>query len=179
MPISTTLTDWNNTSSWLLLLLAILVVDVVVMIISRHTRRFGDVLNVWYDRFGIGAVISDVFIIAIGFAIGRWVYNTWFRDAGLAWFLGILVIVQMIHDILFYLGVILPMPRGLNAMMDVFKDYSNENSWKIIVGDAGLMLASAGVFMGLERLSAPWQIAVGLLTLYALPYALTTRSVKS
>lgn len=172
----TELTQWNSTSSWPLLILAILVVDVVVMIISRHTLRFGRVLNTWYDRFGLSAVISDVFIIAIGFAIARWVYTTWFSGAGLMWFLGILVVVQAIHDILFYLGVILPMPRGLNAMMDVFKDYSVENSWKVIVGDAGLMLASAGVFLGLEQLSTPLQIAVGLLTMYALPYALTTKS---
>lgn len=172
----TALTQWNSVNSWPLLLLAILVVDVVVMIISRHTQRFGRVLNIWYDRFGLMAVMSDVFIIAIGFAIARWVYTTWFSGTGLLWFLGILVTVQAIHDILFYLGVILPMPRGLNAMMDVFKEYSVENSWKIIVGDAGLMLASAGVFLGLERLSAPLQIAMGLLTAYALPYALTTRS---
>ena len=174
----TALTDWNSNSSWPLLLLSILVVDVVVMIISRHTRMFGDVLNIWYDRYGLSAVISDVFIIAIGFAIARWVYKTYFSGAGLAWFLGILVIVQMIHDILFYLGVILPIPRGLNAMMDTFKEYSIEGSWKIIFGDAGLMLGSAAVFIGLEKLSAPWQIAAGLLTVYALPYALTTRSVK-
>lgn len=174
----TALTDWKSTNTWPLLLLSILVVDVIVMIISRHTRRFGDVLNVWYDRYGLLAVISDVFIIAIGFAIARWVYTKWFAGAGLVWFLSILVIVQAIHDILFYLGVILPLPRGLNAMMDTFKDYSIENSWKIIVGDAGLMLASAGVFIGLEKLSVSWQIAVGLLTAYALPYALTTRSVK-
>jgi hypothetical protein len=162
---------------WPLLILSILVVDVVVMIISRHTGIFGNVLNVWYDRFGLSAVASDIFIIAIGFWLARWVYNTWFSGAGLGWFLGVLVVVQAIHDILFYLGVIIPMPRGLNAMMDVFKSYSVENGGAIIVGDAGLMLASAGVFLALERLPAFGQLGVGLLTLYALPYALTSRSV--
>ena len=165
-------------AEWPLLLVAILVVDVVVMIISRHTGRFGNALNVWYDRFGLSAVLSDVFVIAIGFWLARWIYNGWFAGAGLTWFLGILVVVQAIHDILFYLGVILPIPRGMNAMMDVFKDYSVENGGKIILGDAGLMLASAGVFLALERLSAPLQVAVGLLTVYALPYALTSRSVR-
>lgn len=174
--MNTTLTQRN--ADWPLLLIAILVVDVVVLIISRHTGVFGNVLNVWYDRFGISAVLADVFSIAIGFWLARWVYNTWFSAEGLAWFLGILVIVQAIHDVLFYVGVIRPFPRGLNAMMDVFKDYSVENSWKIIVGDSGLMLGSAGVFMALERLSGPWQVAVALLTVYALPYALTSRSVK-
>ena len=172
------LTALTRDGNWTLLLVAILVVDVVVMILSRHTGMFGNVLNTWYDRFGLSAVISDVFVIAIGFWLARWIYNTWFAGRGLAWFLGILVIVQAIHDILFYVGVIVPLPRGLNAMMDVFKAYSVENGWKIIVGDSGLMLASAGVFMAMERLSAPWQIAVGLLTVYALPYALTTRAVK-
>ena len=170
----TRLTEWM--SGWPLLLLAILVVDVVVMIVSRHTGFFGSVLNIWYDRFGLSAVASDVFVIAIGFWLARWVYNTWFRGAGLGWFLGILVVVQAIHDILFYLGVIVPLPRGTNAMMDVFKAYAKENGAKIIVGDAGLMLASTGVFMALERLPVFWQVGVGLLTLYALPYALTTRA---
>jgi hypothetical protein len=169
-------TALTRDGNWTMLLVAILVVDVVVIILSRHTGIFGNVLNTWYDRFGLNGVIADVLSIAIGFWLARWVYNTWFAGRGLAWFLGILVLVQMIHDILFYVGVILPMPRGLNAMMDVFKDYSVENGWKIIVGDAGLMLASASIFMAMERLSAPWQIGVGLLTVYALPYALTTRS---
>ena len=171
-------TALTRDGNWTLLLVAILVVDVVVIILSRHTGVFGNVLNTWYDRFGLNGVIADVLSIAIGFWLARWVYNTWFAGRGLAWFLGLLVAIQAIHDILFHVGVIVPMPRGLNAMMDVFKDYSVENGWKIIVGDSGLMLASAGVFMAMERLSAPWQVAVGLLTVYALPYALTTKSVK-
>lgn len=176
----TALMDFNASGgNWTLLLVAILVVDVVVMMISRHTGVFSRPLNVWYDRFGLSAVLSDVFIIAIGFWLARWIYNTWFAGRGLAWFLGILVIVQAFHDILFYVGVIVPFPRGANAMMDVFKDYAASAGGKIIVGDAGLMLASAAVFMGLEKLSGPWQVAVALLTVYALPYALTTKAVNT
>ena len=172
-------TALTRDGNWTLLLVAILIVDVVVMMFSRHTGLLGRPLNVWYDRFGLSAVISDVFIIAIGFWLARWIYTTWFAGRGLAWFLGILVIVQAIHDILFFVGVIRPFPRGLNAMMDVFKDYAASGGAKIIAGDAGLMLASAGVFMAMERLSAPWQVAVGLLTVYALPYALTTKAVNT
>jgi hypothetical protein len=171
-------TSLTQDGNWTLLLVAALVVDVVVIILSRHTGVFGNSLNVWYDRFGLSAVIADVLSIAIGIWLARWIYNTWFAGRGMAWFLGILLIVQVLHDILFYVGVILPMPRGLNAMMDVFKSYGAENGWKIIVGDAGLFAASIGVFMAMERLSAPWQVGVGLLTLYALPYALTTRAIK-
>ena len=165
------------TAEWPLLLIAVLLVDVVTMIVSRHTGIFGRVLNRWYDQFGLSAVVADVLSIAIGFWLARWVYNTWFSGRGLLWFLGILVVVQMIHDVLFYVGVIQPMPRGLNSMMDVFKAYSAENGAAILFGDAGLMLASAAVFLGLEAAGRPAQIGVGLLTAYALPYALTTRSV--
>lgn len=172
----TSLTAWNDTSSWPLLILAILVVDVIVLFITRYFPQImGRPLNTWYDRFGLLAVISDVFIIAIGFALARWVYSRWFSGQGLLTFLGILVAVQAVHDILFYLGVILPLPRGVNAMMDVFKDYAASGGAKIIAGDAGLMLGSAAVFLGLEQLSVPMQWFVGLLTVYTLPYILYTR----
>lgn len=164
-----------STASWPLLLLAITIVDVIVLFAVRYFPQImGGPLNAWYTKFGLLAVISDVTIIAIGFALARWVYNTWFAGRGLWWFLGILVIVQAIHDILFYVGVILPIPRGVNAMMDVFKDYSAAGA-KIIVGDSGLVLASAAVFLGLEKLPASAQWFVGLLTAYTLPYILTTR----
>lgn len=170
------LTAWNDTSSWPLLILAILVVDVVVLFITRYFPNImGRPLNTWYDRFGLLAVISDVAVIAIGFALARWVFNTWFSGYGLLTFLGILVAVQAVHDILFYLGVILPLPRGVNAMMDVFKEYAASGGAKIIAGDAGLMLGSAAVFLGLEQLSAPAQWLVGLVTVYTLPYILYTR----
>jgi hypothetical protein len=164
-----------STASWPLLLLAITIVDVIVLFVVRYFPQImGGPLNAWYTKFGLLAVISDVTIIAIGFALARWVYNTWFAGRGLWWFLGILVIVQAIHDILFYVGVILPIPRGVNAMMDIFRDYSAAGA-KIIVGDSGLVLASAAVFLGLEKLPAEAQWFIGLLTAYTLPYILTTR----
>jgi hypothetical protein len=165
------------TEKWPLLLLAILVVDVVVLFLTRYRPDWlGMPLNKWYTKFGAMAVLSDVTIIAIGFALARWVYNTWFAGRGLTWFLGILVVVQAIHDILFYVGLIRPFPRGVNAMMDVFKEYATSGGAKIIAGDAGLMLGSAAVFMGLEKLPMAGQWFVALLTLYALPYILYTRA---
>ncbi len=168
-------TTLTSDLSWPLLLVAILIVDVLVLFLVRYAPQLmGMPLNQWYSRFGLLAVLSDVTIIAIGFAIAYWVYKTWFADYGLAWFLLILVLVQALHDILFYVGVIVPIPRGVNAMMDVFKDYSAGGA-KIIVGDAGLMLASAAVYMGLERLPSEGKWFATLMALYTLPYILTTR----
>jgi hypothetical protein len=162
--------------SWPLLLVAILTLDTIVLFLTRYFPQFlGRPLNKWYTEFGLLAVISDVTIIAIGFALARWVYNTWFRGQGLWVFLGLLVAIQALHDILFYLGVILPIPRGVNQMMDVFKEYAASGGGRIILGDSVLMLGSAAIFLGLERLPPAGQWFVGLLTTYTLPYILLTR----
>lgn len=174
MGIQTALT--SSAGSWPLLLVSILALDTIVLFLTRYFPGWlGLPLNTWYTKFGLLAVISDVTIIAIGFALARWVYNTWFSGQGLWVFLGLLVAIQAVHDILFYLGVILPLPHGVNAMMDVFKEYAASAGGKIIAGDAVLMLGSAAIFLGLERLPASGQWFAGLLTAYALPYILYTR----
>lgn len=160
-----------------MLILAILIVDVLVLFLVRYFPRvMGTPLNTWYTKFGLLAVISDVTIIAIGFWLARWIFRNWFGGrGGLLMFLGVLVSVQAVHDMLFYWGVIRPIPRGVNAMMDVFKDYADSAGAKIVVGDAGLMLASAAVFLGLTKLPVEAQWFAGLMAAYTLPYILTTR----
>jgi hypothetical protein len=172
--------NYKDVGDWTYILLGILFVDVAVLFIARYYPDFlGKNLNIWYEQFGLNAVISDVFIIAIGFAITRHIYTYFFPGAFNIWiFLSLLVAVQAIHDILFYLLVILPIPRGHNRMIDVFKDYASGGPI-IIAGDAGLMLGSAIAAMVLKG-QEPYTVAfVGLLTVYALPYILETRNKYS
>ena len=171
----------SDISDWWVILLGILFVDTVIILATRYFPQiFGQNLNIWYDKFGISAVLADVLIIALGFAIARYVYTFFFRDI-IGWsplyFLVILVLVQMIHDILFYLLVIVPLPRGENEMMDVFKDYAKGGA-KIIAGDAGLMIGSALSAMVLKSLPPNVAVEFGLLVLYTLPYALYTNVRK-
>jgi len=85
------------------------------------------------------------------------------------------VAIQLIHDMLFYLLVILPIPRGHNTIIDLFKDYASENGWGILVVDS-LMIGST-VLLGdyLSRLSVPVVQLTGLSGLYALTYILYTK----
>jgi len=157
-------------------------VDVVIILAARYYPNFfGSNLNIWYDRFGLSAVLADVLIIALGFAIARYVYTFFFKSS-IGWsplyFTILLVLVQVIHDIFFYLFVIVPIPRGVNEMMDVLKDYSKAGA-KIIVGDAGLMIGSAFVAMVLKSLPSNVSAELGLLTVYTLPYALYTNFKKT
>ena len=173
------ITDYTNIGDWPYILLAILIVDLVVLFLTRYfPDLLGKNLNVWYEKFGLGAVISDVFIIAIGFALARHAYKYFYPVAyegfHLWAFLGILVAVQAIHDILFYLCVIRPIPKGHNRMMDVFKDYAASGGGKIIVADAAMMLASAFIAMALKETRVDLTVFVGLLSVYTLPYILET-----
>lgn len=173
------ISDFKETSDWWYILFAILFIDLVVILLGRHFPGiFGKQLNIWYDKFGLNAVIADVLIIAIGFLIARYAYTFFFASA-IGWsplyFTSLLVVVQMIHDVLFYIGVILPIPRGLNAMMDVFKDYS-KGGGVIIFSDAMMMIGSALIAMILKSQPDHILASFGLLTAYAVPYALYTDS---
>lgn len=173
------ISDYTNNSDYWYILIAILVVDIVVLFLARYLPDiFGKNLNIWYDRFDILAVISDVFIIAIGFAITRYLYTTFFAPT-MPWspfyFITLLVLVQLVHDILFYIGPILNIPKGHNEMMDVFRAYS-EGGAKILFGDAGLMISSALVAMVLKEQPEHITASVGLLAVYTMPYILYTKN---
>jgi len=128
-------------------------------------------LDVWYQQFGIVAVISDCLVIVLGIQLAQFISPT-ASATGLAL---TSVIVQIIHDYLFYIGVILPIPKGHNAMIDLFKRYSTEGSYKIILADSA-MIAST-VFLGdyLTQYSDKVVSFVGLLGAYALTYILYTK----
>lgn len=169
----------SESEDWWYILLAILIVDVVVIFIVRlYPDVLGRPINVWYERFGLSAVLSDVLIIAIGFFLARYAY-TYFMPAEVGfnpwYFIAILVGVQMLHDILFYVGVILPIPRGHNRMMDIFKDYS-AGGVKVIASDTAMMVASALLAMMLKEADSEVYAGVALITTYALTFILETKN---
>jgi hypothetical protein len=169
----------SDSSDWWYILLAILIVDVAVIFLVRlYPDVLGRAINVWYERFGLSAVLSDVLIIAIGFFIARYAY-TYFMPPEVGfnpwYFIAILVGVQVIHDLLFYLGVILPVPRGHNRMMDVFKDYA-QGGFKVVASDTAMMVASALIAMMLKEADHEVYTGLALITTYALTFILETKN---
>lgn len=173
------ITNPEESKDWWYILVAILIVDIVVIFLAKYLPDIlGISINQWYERFGLNAVISDVFIIAIGFFIARYAY-TYFMPASygfnLWYFLAILVVVQLIHDIFFYVAIIKPIPQGHNRMIDVFKRYSS-GGVKILLSDAAMMIASALIAMYLKEAGPETYAGVSLLTIYTLPYILETKN---
>lgn len=178
------ISDYKNNSDLLYIFLGILIIDISVLFLTRYFPDTvgGKYLNVWYNRFDVLAVVSDVFIIGLGFIIARFLY-TFFFASSLGWsithFLLLLIIVQALHDVFFYLGVINQLPRGHNEMIDVFQDYAKDGGYKIIVGDAFLMLGSAVVAMILKEQPDSVVQLIAALTVYTAPYILYTRNKYS
>ena len=161
------------------ILVAVLVVDLIVIFLVRYFPRFwGSTINVWYDRFGLSAVIADVLVIVLGFMLAQYVYRNYLRPS-YGWnpylFGVLLVSIQVLHDLLFYFGVIKPLPTGHNAMMDVFKTYSERGGLKVVVADSAMMLGSFGIASLLAGAGIPVTQFTGIFAAYAVPYILTTK----
>jgi hypothetical protein len=181
MPPVPDISKFDETADLPLILAAILLVDVIVICIARFTGLFGTVINVWYDRFGLSAVLADVGIIFLGFIVGRWIYTKYIRPryGWDAWiFTALMIVIQMVHDVLFYVDVIKPLAPGDNGMIDVMKDYSLAGGWKILIADAGMVAASAGIAMAYKLASVPVVTGITALAGYAMPYLLAAASVK-
>lgn len=148
-------------------------VDFLVILYSRF-QSLGKSLDAWYSEFGIVAVLSDCLVIVLGIMIAMFLVP----GASVLTLAAVSVGVQILHDVLFYYGVILPIPAGYNRMIDLFKRYSAENSWKILVADA---LMIAGTVLGADvvrGLSSESQWFIFLFGVYALTYVIYTRAAK-
>jgi hypothetical protein len=141
-------------------------VDFITLALHR-VFNLGNSLDKWYTEFGIVAVISDCLSIVLVIMIAQ----IFFPRYPL---LLTAIVIQTVHDLLFYLLVILPIPRGTNQMIDVFKDYSVENGWKILVADS-LMVGST-VLIGKQLVNFDTSIVqlFGLFGAYALTYIIYT-----
>lgn len=162
------------------LVVAVIVVDLVVLFLIRYFPDFfGKNINVWYNEFGLNAVIADVLSIVLGFLIAQVLYTSVvFPHIGwsLPVFIALLLAIQVTHDMLFYKGVIQPIPAGHNGMIDVFKSYAAEGQGRILVADAAMMTGSAFLASALVGLPTVVTLFVGSLAVYAIPYILTTRN---
>lgn len=170
----------TNLWDWAYITIGVLIVEFIVIALTRfYPDIFGKSLNIWYNRFKLSAVLSDVLIILLGFGISRYIYSEYLYDTydwNPLYFTGTTVGVQIVHDILFYFGVIRQIPQGQNAMMDVFKEYAQSAGAKIIAADSAMVAGSSILAMVLKGANGPVVAFIGLLTAYAVPYILETRN---
>jgi hypothetical protein len=163
--------DFNNTNDYLPLFNAVLITDLFVILLLNTKIIKSDVLKKWYSQYNLSAVIADVLIILIGLIITRAIYYYIFDKFSILKFVSIAVIVQIAHDILFYI-LFTNVPRGVNKMLDTFKDYATDVSYKAIFADSGMMIMASLIAFYLVNKSTNTNIIVLISSLYLLPYLL-------
>ena len=130
--------DRNSPHIWLAFFCGIFLIEAFFLLTFRLFSNFwGNTINVWYDKFGIIAIMIDVLIVLIGFWITQKIYNSNVifdkTDFKLWKFILIFLAVQMIHDLLFYF--IIKNING-NSIFDLIVKYGDKHGAKTIFGDS-------------------------------------------
>ena len=160
----------NNTLDFIQIFTAVLIVDFIVILIAKKTNKLGKNINVWYDKLGMTAVMLDVFIIVIGIIITRYIFTYLQIPFNATYFILIALVVQLIHDILLYLLVIVPSKKGTSKVLDIYKDYANENGANILLADSAMVLASCLIAMLLKQQDTHVSVSLMILVIYLIPY---------
>lgn len=172
-----TVSNFNNSQDLLYIFTGILIFDIFIIFLTKYyPKMMGSNLNIWYEKFQMNGVLSDVLSVFLGFVIARWIVTTYFPkdENNVLIFAGILVAVQLIHDLFFAYFIIKPIPKGHNDMIDVFKNYITGGG-KILIGDAILMLGAFGIALLLKNKFPNHTIEVLALSVYVLVYILYTK----
>lgn len=160
-----------NINDYLPLLNAVIITDVFFMLLMNLGVINSKVLKEWYRSYNLSAVIADVLIIMIVILITKKIYNYIFKEFSLNKFIILALIIQIIHDILFYILITI-IPKGSNRMIDTFKDYAKEVSYGAIIGDSLMIITACILFNYFEKMDTNTNIIILIVSLYILPYIL-------
>ena len=160
-----------DSTAFLPLLNAVLITDLFGILLSNMGILKSEVLKNWYSKYNLSAVIADVSIILIVLIITRAIYYKVFETFSLVNFIGLAVVLQIAHDLLFAV-FFTSVPRGLNKMIDTFKDYAKELSYKAVVADSVMMVMSSLIASYLLNKNNNTNTIVLISSMYLLPYLL-------
>lgn len=147
------------------------------LLATRIANLGGFSLNTYFDLFGIEGVLGNTMLVTLMFQLARYFYTVLYAKADKSWspfvFICFVLGVQILHDVLFYYGVINLLPIGKNEMIDILKQYAKENSVGAIGGHSALLLITALVAMITNDMDIVCKFVLFGLVLYALPYVLS------
>jgi hypothetical protein len=171
-------TDISNFEKWFdfFPILSGCLIAEVIIIIMAFTYFKSSKLRAWYNNFGLSAVILDVLILVIGFIITRFLYNKIFSEFSIIKFLLLALIIQIIHDVLFYYLLIKPMPTGANRIFDLLKEYGNEVQSGAIIGDSFMMIISVLFASLLAGANVNINIIIIVCMIYLIPYLINMQA---
>jgi len=165
------ISKFERTGDYLSILVAAIFVDLFFVVILFHGYIASDKLKKWYTKYQWSAFIADVLSIFLGIVLTRFFYPLVFSGFVLWKFAGLAVVIQVIHDLIFY-SIFSNTPYGYNAMLDFFKEYAREVGTAAIRGDSIMMILTAVLSSVLAGQSLNTNIILLAFGLYLTPYLL-------
>ena len=160
-------------------LTASVVIEVFMLYLFRFTKSpfTGISINRWYDNLGWSAIILDLLSVLIGFYIAKYIYeylvdkkyiNTEYE---IFKYLGIVLLVQITHDFLFYSLVIKPFPVNKNRVMDEFKSYAESVKAGAVIGDSFMyLLATPLLYLVIQKNNIHTNTFISIVCFYLIGY---------
>lgn len=167
--------DFHDTTDYLPILNASILADIIILMIVYYTPFFNSkYLMKYYETYRLGGIITDVLILVIGMILTRYFYHKIFKKFDLMKFVALALIIQIAHDILFYI-FFKTVPRGVNKFLDMFKDYAEEVSAGAIWGDSFMMVMTVLFSVFLSKQTLNYNIIFLVVSVYLIPYILYTK----
>jgi len=163
------ISNFTNVNDYLPILNGALNADLIILFLLYHGLIKSIYLKKWYKSFNLSATIADILILMIGIIIARFVYSYIFSDFNIWLFTGLAVVIQITHDILFYL-LFNNIPKGYNYMLDFFKLYAKEVGVGAILGDSFMMILACLLSSYFATFTLNINIITLVISFYFLPY---------
>jgi len=164
------ISNFNKVSDYLPIFNGVLISELIIILLVNIGFFKSIFLKKWYLNFNISAVIMDVFILVIGFIITRYLYRKVFNDYKLWKFILLFLVIQIIHDISFYILFEYVIPKGSNTVIDLFKRYGKEVGAGAIIGDSFMVIISSIMAALLATKKLNYNIIISIITVYTIPY---------
>ena len=163
--------NFNNISDYFPILSAAMITDMIVILLLKAGTFKSKSLEKWYSTYGFSGGLADVLSIVIVIIVARFLYFKIFTRENLLYFIGLTVLLQWIHDILFYF-LFSSIPRGVSGIMDTFKDYGNENGATILFADSLMMISTILLATYFSSFNVNHNIILFIVALYLIVYFL-------
>lgn len=163
------ISNFSNIGDYLPILNGCIIADLIIIFLLFNGVFKSNYLKKWYKKFNLSASIADILILVIGIIIARFLYKFIFDEFTIWKFTGLAIIIQIIHDLLFYY-VFTTIPLGYNYMLDFFKLYAKEVGVGAILGDSLMMGIACLLSSYMATFSVNINIIILIVSVYFIPY---------
>jgi hypothetical protein len=157
-----------NKLNFLSLLNGALATDLIIISLALAGYLNANALMIWYQKFGLDAVIADVLVLVLGFIIAFYIYNYFFKTYNMLYFILMLILLQITHDTLF--GLFINNYKGNSPILNVFKLYAKEVGYKILIFDALMLISTVLLEKYLSQFNKTYNIILLIVLVYITPY---------